>query len=183
MALLSGKKKLLNAKRVLIFSATIVWHVSHYKTNWTGYDKKIYTLVFVSDFNETLIFSAYSRKILKYQISLKFIQWEQSCSMRRQTWRNLSNVPFNFANAPNKQRHHAFQLHTYLIFCTAFRLYMDTFLQFAVQTALINEERSTTMNALHFNFSASDVRVISMLKGLFVAFWTASYLYFMKVLN
>jgi hypothetical protein len=43
------------------------------------------------------------RKILKYQISWKSIQWEMSCSMQmdEQTWQ--SQVAFrNFANAPKK---------------------------------------------------------------------------------
>jgi len=37
--------------------------------------------LFLSDFNKTLMFSAVFRKILKYQISWKFVRWEASCSM------------------------------------------------------------------------------------------------------
>jgi len=50
--------------------------------------------LFLSDFDETRIFSKYFLNILKYQISLKSVQWEPSCSIRtdrqigRQTWRS-----------------------------------------------------------------------------------------------
>jgi hypothetical protein len=35
-----------------------------------------------TDSNETLIFSIYFRNVLRYQISLKSVQWEPSCPMR-----------------------------------------------------------------------------------------------------
>jgi hypothetical protein len=40
------KKKLLKTKRVLIFSTTFVWNISHSKKKWAKYDQKC-TLVFM----------------------------------------------------------------------------------------------------------------------------------------
>ena len=70
----------------------------------------------LSDFNGTWIFSTYFRKMLKYKISWKSVQWEQSCSVRTdgQTDRTTVIVAFrNFAKAPKNSpyfRWHEFSL-------------------------------------------------------------------------
>jgi hypothetical protein len=62
--------------------------------------------LFVSDFNETWILLSEFRKILKCQISWKSVQWEPSCSMRkdgradRRTYMKLIVTFRSFGNAP-----------------------------------------------------------------------------------
>jgi aspartyl/asparaginyl beta-hydroxylase (cupin superfamily) len=63
--------------------------------------------LFLSDFIETWFFSTEFRQKLKYQVSSKSVQWEQSCSMRTdgrrdgQTVMTKLTVAFrNYANAP-----------------------------------------------------------------------------------
>jgi hypothetical protein len=76
------------------------WNISYSKKNLARYHhRRTYVHVkyqlFLSDFSGIWIFSADFRKTLTYQISWKSLQWEQSCTMRknrpteRQTWRSL----------------------------------------------------------------------------------------------
>jgi hypothetical protein len=73
---------------VLIFSTTFVWNTSHSKKERARYVKQMFIglyvnyPVFLYDFNETRNVSTEFRKIFKYQISLKSLSWEPSCSIR-----------------------------------------------------------------------------------------------------
>ena len=72
----------------LVFSKTVVCNISHSQKKWARYDRKYIGLhvkyaLCLSDFIGTWIFFADFRKILKYQISLKSVQWELSFYMRK----------------------------------------------------------------------------------------------------
>ena len=68
------RKKLTEHKMcVSIFSITFVWNISHSKKNWARYDQKYIHIglhlkypIFLSYFNETLIFSPEFLKVLRY---------------------------------------------------------------------------------------------------------------------
>ena len=102
---------------VLIFSINFIRNIFHSKNNSAKYDQKSYIglhvkyPLFLSDFNSIRIFPTDFRKILKYQISWKSVQWEPNCSVRTEdrtdgrtdgeTYMTKLTVVFlNFANAP-----------------------------------------------------------------------------------
>jgi hypothetical protein len=63
--------------------------------------------LFLSDFNETWIFTKYFPKILEYQIWWKSVQWETSCSIRTDGRTDMTKLIFafrNFAKAPKNFR-------------------------------------------------------------------------------
>jgi len=51
--------------------------------------------LFLSDFNETWIFSKGFRKIFKYQISWKLVQWGPSCSIGQTNIHDEANIRFS----------------------------------------------------------------------------------------
>jgi hypothetical protein len=62
--------------------------------------------LFLSDFHESLVFSKYFRKIIKYKISWKSVHLESSCSMRpdgRTDMTKLIVAFWNFATALKNQ--------------------------------------------------------------------------------
>jgi hypothetical protein len=61
--------------------------------------------VFLSDFNEIWIFSTDYRKILKFQISWKSVQWDPSCSMRTDRRINMTNLRVTFRNFAKTPTH------------------------------------------------------------------------------
>ena len=60
--------------------------------------------LFLSDFNETCIFSTGFRKILKYQIQWKSVEWELFHGDGRAGMTKLIDTFRNFANAPKNQK-------------------------------------------------------------------------------
>jgi len=97
-----------------IRSRTVQSIVNHY-TDWATWPTIIqwYIVInvqassckyplFLSDFNQTWIFSTDFQKILKYQISWKSVVWERSLSMRTDMTQQI--VTFcNFAKKPNEE--------------------------------------------------------------------------------
>jgi hypothetical protein len=94
------------------FLCTFVRNIFHSKKNWARYDRKrilvgllqVKYRIFLSGFNETWTFSKDCRKVSKYQISWKSVQWEPSCSCGRtdehEDTTKLTGAFRNFANVP-----------------------------------------------------------------------------------
>ena len=110
---LFSKKKELNENKmcVLIFFTTFVRNISDSKKKWVRFDEKcILTVMWSIRYSCSILMKLefsqkIFRKILKYQISWKSIQWKPS-SMRTdgQTDRTKLLVTFrNFANAPKNE--------------------------------------------------------------------------------
>jgi len=60
--------------------------------------------LFLTDFNETWIFSTVFREIHRYQTWWKYVEWDPSCSMRRDGRIDMAKLVVvcrSFANAPN----------------------------------------------------------------------------------
>jgi hypothetical protein len=112
-----SKKRILNTKCVFWMSLQILSETFLVLRKLErGMIKKKYNALhvkcplFLSDFNEIWVFSTEFRKMLKYQISWKSVQWEPSCSggqkgrqTDRQTGRHEDNDRFShFAKAPKR---------------------------------------------------------------------------------
>jgi hypothetical protein len=72
---------------VLIFCTIFIWNISYCKKNWRDVIKKCIGFyvkypLFLSHFREILNPSTDVRKMPKYEISGKSVQWEPSCSIR-----------------------------------------------------------------------------------------------------
>jgi hypothetical protein len=105
------RKQLLNVKFVFGFSLQILSEIFLIRRR-TERDiiinvnkSSLSCLSFLSDFNKNLIFDTDFRRIIKYQISRKSVQWEPNCSVRTDGQTDMTQlmVAFrNFANAPKR---------------------------------------------------------------------------------
>jgi hypothetical protein len=95
--------------RVLIFSTTFFWTISHSQNKSVTYYQKCTCLhikcpLFLTELNQIWYLRGF-RKLLKYQISWRPIQWEPKCSKRTdgradtQTWQSWQSL-FEILRAP-----------------------------------------------------------------------------------
>jgi len=89
---------------VLIFSTTFVLKYFSFRKGLTEIRQKNYIylhekyMTFLSDFNETWVFSIDFRKIFNFQILWKSVQWEPSCSMWTDRQADMAKVTVTFWN-------------------------------------------------------------------------------------
>jgi hypothetical protein len=96
-----GGRGVTGRKRCVLISSTFAWSISNCKSNKAKMIKMyiglhVKYLLFLSDFNETLIFSAPFRKTLKYEVSWKSVQWEPSCSLRTDGQTDMTKLTVAF---------------------------------------------------------------------------------------
>jgi hypothetical protein len=75
--------------------------------------------LFLSDPNQTWMFSTYFQKILRYRISWKSIPWEPSCSMSTDGRTDMTKLIFTFRNFTNAPEDHS--ISPYLRFASQFK--------------------------------------------------------------
>jgi hypothetical protein len=86
-----------------VFPKIFFWKISHSKKNWARCDQygimvSMKSTRYISQILIKLEFSGQCRKILKYQISWKFSQWEPSCSMKTDGLTDITKLIVAFLN-------------------------------------------------------------------------------------
>ena len=119
------RKKLLNTKCVFPVSQKLLSETFFIPRRNERDKSKIYIglhvkyPLFLSDINETWIFSPEIRKILKYKISWNSVQWEPSCPMRTDGRTDMTKliVAFrNFSTAPKNETSEYLIFRTYVMY-------------------------------------------------------------------